>query len=79
MCLTVAARTPYISMCQSVHSGSTSALHSMGEQQLWSEWETQGGGMMHEWSTLMRGPKPSGGGGRDSVMYVQSIYYIMWI
>lgn len=55
------------SMCQSVHSGSTSALHSMDEAQLWSEWETHGGsGMMHEWSSMMRGPKPNCG--RDSVM-----------
>lgn len=62
--------------CQSVHSGSGGALHSMGEAQLWSEWESQGGGIMHEWSTLMRGPKPSNmNTGRDSVMYVFMIFH----
>ena len=62
-------------MGQSVHSGSASALHSMDETQLWSEWEAataggsnanNAGGMMHEWSSLMRGAKSNGG--RDSVM-----------
>ncbi|XP_058462765.1 uncharacterized protein LOC131437435 isoform X3 [Malaya genurostris] len=39
---------------RSTASGSASALHSMHELQLWSELETKGGTLMHEWSKLLR-------------------------
>ncbi|XP_055689446.1 uncharacterized protein LOC129793453 isoform X4 [Lutzomyia longipalpis] len=46
--------------------GSGSALHSMDENQLWSELEAQGGELLREWSSLLRvnGSKP---GTRDSI------------
>ncbi|XP_055703368.1 uncharacterized protein LOC129801922 isoform X4 [Phlebotomus papatasi] len=46
--------------------GSGSALHSMDENQLWSELEAQGGELLREWSSLLRvnGTKPST---RDSI------------
>ncbi|XP_058836501.1 uncharacterized protein LOC131693044 isoform X3 [Topomyia yanbarensis] len=40
-------------------SGSVSALHSMDELQLWSELETKGGTLMHEWSKLLRSQRNS--------------------
>ncbi|XP_065079098.1 probable serine/threonine-protein kinase DDB_G0282963 isoform X6 [Ochlerotatus camptorhynchus] len=40
-------------------SGSTSALHSMDELQLWSELENKGGQLMHEWSKLLRSQRNS--------------------
>lgn len=52
-------------MCQSVHSGSASALHSMDETHLWSELEAQGGEVMREWGTLLRGSRQSS---RDTMM-----------
>ncbi|XP_059615431.1 uncharacterized protein LOC132260991 isoform X3 [Phlebotomus argentipes] len=46
-------------------SGSGSALHSMDENQLWSELEAQGGELLREWSSLLRvNGKPST---RDSI------------
>ncbi|XP_055601549.1 probable serine/threonine-protein kinase nek3 [Uranotaenia lowii] len=41
-------------MARSNASGSTSALHSMDELQLFAELENKGGQLMHEWSKLLR-------------------------
>lgn len=52
-------------MCQSVQSGSVSALHSLDDHQLWSELEAQGGEVMREWGTLLRDSRQSS---RDTMM-----------